>query len=512
MSPNPKVFISYSHSSEEYKRAVRRLAERLIEDGVDILIDQFELKEGQDLNSFMEKMLSDKSVERVLILSDKVYTGKANERLGGVGTETAIITSQVYEKTDQDKFIPVVMERDLNGNPYLPKYLSSRAYCDLTGKNYEKGYEQIVRAIYKEPAYRKPVMGEKPKWLKKAPEQKKTNVNKREAYNLDDGKVNYTDGGGIIGFEEDSKENKAKHSSIILICTVIGTIMSVLAVYIAFRQYYGQTTPKIGRPYSSETKTNQTEMKIETEEENSSVSDKEQSDSTETKGAGVFFEGFNTDDAVVYNAEEFSVSVEIKMAEMIIDGEKVEMGIVPNVSESVNVSLVDYSAEKVVETKTTYAGDSVRFTNISEGLYYYYVEKDGYIKSAPQTPFRLIEDVNIGKDLLTWSNCIEKEKIEYADPFSVKVVDIYGKELREKEIMVRVIERDNPNPTSFTSHRLYTNEDGFMTYWTRINGIDHFDIVNFIVAKEALLQIENENGEYQSVDADGSEICIITRE
>jgi hypothetical protein len=41
--PRPsQVFISYSHDSPEHKDQVRALAERLLSDGVEVILDQYE--------------------------------------------------------------------------------------------------------------------------------------------------------------------------------------------------------------------------------------------------------------------------------------------------------------------------------------------------------------------------------------------------------------------------------------------------------------------------------------
>jgi hypothetical protein len=45
----PKVFISYSHDSQEHKKWVLDLATRLRNNGVDAIIDQWELRAGDDL-------------------------------------------------------------------------------------------------------------------------------------------------------------------------------------------------------------------------------------------------------------------------------------------------------------------------------------------------------------------------------------------------------------------------------------------------------------------------------
>ena len=67
------------------------------------------LKEGHDLNSFMEQMVTDPAIKGVIVVSDAKYAAeKADARKGGVGTESQIISQEVYQKVDQEKFIPVV--------------------------------------------------------------------------------------------------------------------------------------------------------------------------------------------------------------------------------------------------------------------------------------------------------------------------------------------------------------------------------------------------------------------
>ena len=44
----PKVFISYSWSKQKTQDDVIELATRLMHDGVDVVLDKWDLKEGQD--------------------------------------------------------------------------------------------------------------------------------------------------------------------------------------------------------------------------------------------------------------------------------------------------------------------------------------------------------------------------------------------------------------------------------------------------------------------------------
>ena len=160
---NKKVFISYSWAVQE---RVIELAERLIANGIEIILDVYDLKDGNDKYAFMEQSVNDPSVDHVLIICDKTYTEKANNRSGGVGDETVIITPEVYGNTKQEKFIPVIFEKDEEGKAYCPNYIKSRIYIDLSSDiQYESEYEKLLRDIYEKPLYRKPALGKKPEWL-----------------------------------------------------------------------------------------------------------------------------------------------------------------------------------------------------------------------------------------------------------------------------------------------------------------------------------------------------------
>lgn len=166
----PQVFISYSWTSEAYKQQIKKIAERLMHDGILVKLDIWDLKDGHDKYAYMEQCVTDPHIDRVLIFSDKKYAEKADNREGGVGDETVIISPEMYGHADQEKFIPVVMERDEHGKEYLPAYLKSRMYRDLSGDNFESEYKMLVRNIYDEPLERKPELGSRPAWLDEKPD------------------------------------------------------------------------------------------------------------------------------------------------------------------------------------------------------------------------------------------------------------------------------------------------------------------------------------------------------
>ncbi len=163
---SPKVFISYCWGSVEHQKLVQNWADMLIADGIEVVIDIYDLREGFDKYVFMEKMVNDKSITNVLIICDKEYTRKANARKAGVGTESQIISKEIYEKVEQSKFIPIVCEFDDSGNAFIPIYLHNRIWIDFsTPELVNKNWESLIRVIYGKPLNVKPTLGKKPSYI-----------------------------------------------------------------------------------------------------------------------------------------------------------------------------------------------------------------------------------------------------------------------------------------------------------------------------------------------------------
>lgn len=163
---NPKVFISYSWSSPTHQQWVIDLGENLIASGIDVVLDKWDLKPGQDSIAFMESMVTDTSIEKVLIICDRIYAERADGRNGGVGTETQIISKKVYDKVNQERFIAVIAEKDEDYKAFTPTFYRSRIYIDLSNpESYSSGFEELIRTIYNQPQHIKPPIGKKPEFL-----------------------------------------------------------------------------------------------------------------------------------------------------------------------------------------------------------------------------------------------------------------------------------------------------------------------------------------------------------
>ena len=114
----------------------------------------------------MESMVKSAVISKVLIILDRKYAEKADSRKGGVGTETQIISPKVYNDVSQDKFIPIISERDTDGKAFIPTYLEGRLFIDLSNNDvYEDNYESLLRNLYERPEYSKPKLGRPPSYL-----------------------------------------------------------------------------------------------------------------------------------------------------------------------------------------------------------------------------------------------------------------------------------------------------------------------------------------------------------
>ncbi|ODG94072.1 hypothetical protein BED47_00680 [Gottfriedia luciferensis] len=136
------------------------------ESGINVTLDKWDLKDGQDVYAFMESMVTSQDINKVLVICDEGYQKKADDRSGGVGTETQIITPQIYKDAKQEKFIPIVAQRNEDGNTFLPTYMAGRKYIDLSNSDtYEDNYELLVRNIYEAPLHQRPTRGKPPEYL-----------------------------------------------------------------------------------------------------------------------------------------------------------------------------------------------------------------------------------------------------------------------------------------------------------------------------------------------------------
>ena len=156
MAENPKVFISYSHDSPEHKQWVSELGAKLRRDGIDAILDQWDLGLGDDVTRFMERGIVDS--DRVLVICTDKYVSKANADEGGVGYERMIVNAELIQNLGTDKFIPII--RQASGKEKTPTFLGTRVYADFTNDSqFDVECEKLIRELHEMPIVKKPPLG-----------------------------------------------------------------------------------------------------------------------------------------------------------------------------------------------------------------------------------------------------------------------------------------------------------------------------------------------------------------
>ncbi len=140
------------------------LADRLYGDGIQVILDQWDLAPGSEQFSFMERSIE--NCDFVIVICTPTYAEKANNREGGVGYESMVIAGSLASQIESRKFIPVLRSGDWESS--LPIYLRSKHGVDLSNDPYlETQYEQLIRALHCEPV-QPPPFGSKPAFSKLA--------------------------------------------------------------------------------------------------------------------------------------------------------------------------------------------------------------------------------------------------------------------------------------------------------------------------------------------------------
>jgi hypothetical protein len=162
----PTVFISYSWDNEAHKEWVLNLANRLTEEGgAYVILDRYDLTAGKAMTHFMEKAvnLSDK----VLLIMTPNYKIKADNRIGGVGYEYSMVSQELYEKQDNNKFIPI--RRLGKFEECAPSFLKQYVSHDMTNDpSFEMDLKYLIRIIYDEPEIKRPTTGARPSFVSAA--------------------------------------------------------------------------------------------------------------------------------------------------------------------------------------------------------------------------------------------------------------------------------------------------------------------------------------------------------
>jgi tetratricopeptide (TPR) repeat protein len=154
----PKVFISYSHDSQEHADRVLELSDHLRADGIDCILDQYEDAPPEGFPRWMDRQI--RAANYVLMICTPTYFRRVmrEEEPGkghGVAWESTLIYQYIYnEGTSNKRFIPVLLEGGQESKIPVP-WQGVKYFRTMT----KEGYEELYRRLTGQPLTPKPALG-----------------------------------------------------------------------------------------------------------------------------------------------------------------------------------------------------------------------------------------------------------------------------------------------------------------------------------------------------------------
>ncbi len=155
-----RVFISYSHDSDEHRERVRGLGASLSRDGCDCRLDVYR-DTDEDWPSWMTRQL--READFILCVVTETYARRFRDQelpdQGlGVGWEAGLIRRLLYaKKLHNDRILPAAF--DGADRQHIPLELQGYDFFMLDAP---AGYESLLRRVLKRPLHAKPATGTPP--------------------------------------------------------------------------------------------------------------------------------------------------------------------------------------------------------------------------------------------------------------------------------------------------------------------------------------------------------------
>ncbi len=160
MSTQPiKIFVSYSHDSEEHKKWVLTLSNTLRQHGMDCWIDQYVTFVEEGWMLWMQQQIE--NADFVLLVCTQKYLDRFQKRSDGgagkgVAWEGAILTQTFYEQFSTNKRLIAILPDDGNIE-HIPLVLRAFPYFYIPS-----GYEELLRHLTEQPKTSLPPIGNTP--------------------------------------------------------------------------------------------------------------------------------------------------------------------------------------------------------------------------------------------------------------------------------------------------------------------------------------------------------------
>lgn len=213
----------------------------------------------------------------------------------------------------------------------------------------------------------------------------------------------------------------------------------------------------------------------------------------------------NTDFIYPFNSDTFSLHTGAAGGKMTTEefGESL-LGMPPRGNISLVACLINYDTGEQIDTKLGILGDTITFSDIPDGTYYYTVSCEGYKTAIPDSPFKLRQDYNSKADILPWSVNLEEEGRPFSTAFKVCIRDINGEVVRNTEVYVRVANDENALLSGGILYPLHSDDNGYLTSWHGFNNLDFYSLVDFQLYDNCHLEVQfKEGGDFVRVEIEG---------
>ena len=217
------------------------------------------------------------------------------------------------------------------------------------------------------------------------------------------------------------------------------------------------------------------------------------------------FQDFDPSSIYHYNSNEFTLTVNELGGRIITEGNRIlSLGNVPstNANALLQIDLVDFNSEKTIDSKRAHFGDTVLFTDIPDGTYYYKVTCEGYKAGYPESPFGLNYNSLETKSILSWSTCIMKEDTVFGQGFKVRMLSS-SEIVPFTEVTISVMTK---NGDMGSYNFVHINEEGFLAM---LEGYDEYSVGDFYLAEGYSLVVYNHDNKPIEAYPDNTGICTL---
>ena len=139
----PEVFLSYRHESEEHRRWVKRMAEGLRRDGVNALLDEWEINLGDSIADFAASAIFRVQAMLFLITEASVAAVESDEKSRSVVKFEFQIANARRYKDGNFRIIGI-----LRSGERPPNHLADTLYLDFRhDQDYDRQFKRLVNNL-----------------------------------------------------------------------------------------------------------------------------------------------------------------------------------------------------------------------------------------------------------------------------------------------------------------------------------------------------------------------------